>query len=152
ERERRQAVLVAPLDGVITAGEVKVGDLLEPGKSVVEIAEGKGFRFELAVPTEEVGRLQIGMRARVKLDAFDYQRYGTVEGTVCFISPDSGVPKGQQAAFYTVRIAIEGDEVGRGDFRGQIKLGMAGQGEIVTGQETILALLLKKIRQSISLG
>ena len=47
---------------------------------------------------------------------------------------------------------IEGDEVGRGDFRGQIKLGMAGQGEIVTGQETILALLLKKIRQSISLG
>jgi multidrug resistance efflux pump len=152
EREGQQAVLVAPLDGVVTTGEVKVGDLLEPGRPVVEIAEEKGFRFELFVPTEEVGRLQLGMPARVKLYAFDYQRYGSVTGTVCFISPDSGVPQGQQAAFYTVRIALDGDEVGRETFRGQLKLGMVGQGEIVTGQETILSLLLKKIRQSISLG
>ncbi len=152
ERECRQAVLAAPVDGVVTAGEVKVGDLLEAGRPVAEIAEGKAFHFEVAVPSEEVGRLQVGMAARVKLDSFDYQRYGTAEGTVCFISPDSGVAQGQQVATYTVRIALGGDEVGRGAFRGRIKLGMAGQAEFVTGQETLLSLLVKKIRQSISLG
>lgn len=152
KQERDRAVLVAPMDGVVTTGEVKVGDLLPPGKEVVEVAEGKGFRFEAAVPSEEVGRLKVGMPVRVKLDAFDYQRYGTATGTVSSISVDSSVPQGGHAVLYVVRIDVEGDEVGRGQFRGQIKLGMAGQVEIVTGQETLLSLFLKKIRQSISLG
>ena len=72
-----------------------------------------GFRFEAAVPSEEVGRLRVGMPARIKLDAYDYQRYGTLDGTVCFISPDSGVAEGQSTP-YTVRIDLKGDEVGRG--------------------------------------
>ncbi len=92
------------------------------------------------------------MPVRIKLDAYDYQKYGTLDGTVSFISPDSGMREGQRTAIYLVRIDLEGDEVGRGDLRGRVKLGMAGQAEIVTDQESLLALLLKKIRQTISLG
>jgi multidrug efflux pump subunit AcrA (membrane-fusion protein) len=132
--------LRAPLDGVITSGDVKVGDLLSSGQPVVEIAEQKGFLFEVSVPSEEVGHLQVGMSARIKLDAFDYQKYGTLEGTVRFISPDSGVAEGQRAPSYLVRIELAGEEVGRGDFHGRVKLGMAGQAEIVTGQEALRRL------------
>ena len=53
---------------------------------------------------------------------------------------------------YVVKIQLEGEELGRGEFRGHVKLGMAGQAEIVTGQERLLTLLVKKIRQTISLG
>ena len=152
ELARKQGVIRAPMDGIVTTGDVKVGDTLERGKPVVEIAEQKGFRFEAAVPSEEVGHLQVGMPARIKLDAYDYQRYGTVAGTVVFISPDSGVPEGQQATLYLVRIELEGEELGRGDLHGQVKLGMAGQAEVVTGQESLLELFVKQIRQTISLG
>jgi len=152
EQERKQAVLRAPMDGVVTAGDIKVGDLLEAGKSVVEIAEQKGFRFEVTVPTEEMAHLRVGLPARIKLDAYDYQKYGALAGTVRYISPDSGVPEGQQAAFYVVRIELDGHEVGRGDLRGPVKLGMVGRAEIVTDRESLLSLLLKKIRQTISLG
>jgi HlyD family secretion protein len=152
ELERQQAILTAPLDGIVTAGEVKVGDLLEPGRPVLEIAERTGFRFEVAVPSEEVGHLRVGMPVRIKLDAYDYQKYGTLEGVVDFISPDSGISQGQQAAIYLVKVALQQDEVGRGASWGTIKLGMTGQAELVTGRETILFLLLRKIRQSISLG
>jgi HlyD family secretion protein len=131
---------------------VKVGDVLEPGKPVAEIAEQKGFLFEAAVPSEEVGHLRLGMPARMKLDAYDYQRYGTLQGAVCYLSPDSGLAEGQQKATYTVRIAVEGDEVGRGEFRGKVKLGMTGQADVVTGQESLLSLLVKRIRRTISLG
>jgi hypothetical protein len=75
-----------------------------------------------------------------------------VDGKVCFISPDSEAPDGQRAACYLVRIELSRDEVGRGDLLGPIKLGMAGQVEIVSGRESVLFLLLKKIRQSVSLG
>jgi adhesin transport system membrane fusion protein len=92
------------------------------------------------------------MPARIKLDAYDYQHYGTVAGTVVFISPDSGVLAGQGMATYLVKVELAGDELGRGELRGQVKLGMAGQADIVTGQESLLVLLMKRLRQTISLG
>lgn len=150
--ERRQAVISAPMDGVVTSGDVKVGDVLEAGKPVAEIAPQAGFRFEAAVPSEEVGHLRLGMPARIKLDAYDYQRYGTLAGTVAYLSPDSGVTDGKGAAIYVVRIAPAGDEVGRGAYRGRVKLGMGGLAEIITGRESLLSILVKKIRRSISLG
>jgi hemolysin D len=152
EIERKQGVIRAPIDGIVTTGDVKVGDILERGKSVVEVAEQKGFRFEAAVPSEDVGNLRVGMKARIKLDAYDYQRYGTVAGTVIFISPDSGVPEGQRATLYLIKIELDQKYLGRGNLRGQVKLGMAGQAEIVTGEESLLKLLVKQIRQTISLG
>jgi multidrug efflux pump subunit AcrA (membrane-fusion protein) len=152
ELQRGQATVVAPRDGVITSAEIKAGDVLDRGKAVIEIAEQRGFFFEVEVPSEEVGRLKVGMPARVKLDAFDYQKYGTAAGTVAFLAPDSSLPEGRRTATYLVRIELDNDEVGRGDHRGRLKLGMAGQAEIVTGRESLLSLLVRKIRQTISLG
>ena len=56
------------------------------------------------------------------------------------------------AATYLVKIELAGNELGRGELHGQVKLGMTGQADIVTGQERLLALLVKKLRQTISLG
>jgi multidrug resistance efflux pump len=152
EREREQAVIRAPVAGVVTAGDAKIGDILERGKPVAEIAEQKGFLFEVSVPNEEVGRLRPGMPARIKLDAYDYQKYGTLAGTVRYVAPDAAASDGQRAAHYVVRIEPAGDEVGRGDVRGRVRLGLSGQAEIVTDRESLLSLLVRKIRQSISLG
>jgi multidrug resistance efflux pump len=151
ELERRQAVLRSPVDGVVTRGDVKVGDVLESGKTVVEIAEQRGFRFETEVPSEEVSHLRPGLPARIRLDAYDSQKYGTLAGTVAYISPDSGVAEGRRTT-YTVRIDVEGEELRRGELRGRVKLGMAGYAEIVTGRESLLGLFLKTIRRTISLG
>jgi hypothetical protein len=51
-----------------------------------------------------------------------------------------------------VRIGLDRDEVGQGDRVGRVKLGMAGTAEVITGRESLLSLLARKIRQTISLG
>ena len=130
----------------------KVGDLLEPGKAAVEIARQAGFLFEAAIPSAEIAHVRAGMPARIRLDAYDFQRYGTLDGTVAFIAPDSGVPEGQTRAVYTVRITTRRDEIGRGAYRGRVKLGMTGRVEIVTGGDRLLTLLVRKINQTISLN
>ena len=163
EQEHSQTVLLAPVDGVVTEGDVKVGDVIAPNQKVLEIAERQGFRFEILVPSEDVGHLRVGLPVTLKLDAYDFQKYGTLTGTVCYISPDSVAPSGQPAgdaagargprsAVFAVKIDLDADEVVRGGLRGKVKLGMSGQAEIVTDNETLLILLLKQIRQSISLG
>jgi HlyD family secretion protein len=157
ELERKQAILMAPIAGVVTMGDVKVGDVLERGKTVMEIAEQDGFLFEAEVSNEDVGDLKAGMRARIKLDAFDYQRYGTLEGVVQFVSPDSGVKDNaasqqqQQRLTYVVKIDLDGCEIGRGEYRGRAKLGMSGQVEIITAEESLLSVFVRKIRKTIRL-
>ena len=155
EFERQKSVLQFPTDGVLTSLNVKVGDIVQPGQSVASIAEQTGYRIDVNVSNEDVGQLQVGMPTRIKLDAYDYQKYGTLAGTVIFVSPDSEVsqnPHSQQSATYTVKISLKGEEVVRGNLRGRIKLGMTGSAEIVTGQESLLALLVKGIHNSISLN
>jgi hypothetical protein len=136
----------------VIKGDVKPGDILEPGKPVMELARQEGFLFEGSIPSSEVGHIQVGMVARIKLDAYNYQQYGTVNGTVRFLSPDSGTGGDERPATYTVRIELASDTLGSGDFRGRVKLGMTGQSDIVTGQRSLLSLLVKRIRQTISLG
>jgi multidrug efflux pump subunit AcrA (membrane-fusion protein) len=167
ELQRQLSVVRAPVDGIVASGEVKVGDILEPGKPLLEIAEQRGFVFEALIPSEEIGLLNEGMTARLKLDAFDFQKYGALEGVVRFIAPDSGVAqgpsatapgagadgaRGPQTPVYVVKIAIEREEFGRGELTARIKLGMAGRVEIVTEQESLLSILVRKVRRSISLG
>ena len=51
------------------------------------------------------------MPVRIKLEAFDFQKYGMVQGKVCFISPDAKVVEGQRVAKYVVKIELDGREV-----------------------------------------
>ena len=72
-----------------------------------------------------------------------------------FIAPDSELnmeAEAKQAPAYQVKIALEGDQLVRGEHHGRLKLGMTGTAEIVTDQESILSLLFRSIRQGISLG
>jgi multidrug resistance efflux pump len=155
ERQAELAALRSPVDGVITKGQFHVGDVVSPGSVVFEIAPHGGYCFESMVPSEDIGLVRDRMPARVKLDAYDYQLYGSVAGAVCFISPDAA--QHEQAATmrtlsYRVRTTVPSDRLGQGEFSGDVKLGMTGQVEIITGQRTVLAILIKRIRSSISFG
>jgi multidrug resistance efflux pump len=152
ELERKQSEIRAPIAGIITKGDVKVGEVLEPGKPVVEIAPQTGLLFEVAVASEDIGHLRVGMPVRIKLDAYDSQRFGAASGKVCFLSPDSGQAEGKTQPTYTVKIALDTYQLGRGELQAQIKLGMAGQADIVTERQSLLVLLVQRIRQTISLG
>jgi multidrug resistance efflux pump len=155
EWELRQCELRAPGDGAVISLDVKVGDVVEAGQVVLAVAKQRGFRLDIAVPSQDVGQLREGLPVRIKLDAYDYQKYGSLTGRVAFVSPDSApsaAAGGDHSPAFTVRVALDGDYVGRGQHRGQIKLGMTGVVEIVTDRESILSLLFRSIRQSIRLG
>jgi multidrug efflux pump subunit AcrA (membrane-fusion protein) len=155
EERRRQSLLRAPGEGIVITAEVQPGYVVPLNEPVLKIAPGEGLMFEGIVGAADVGNLQPQTRVRVKIDAYNYQQYGTVPGRVEFISSDSGVVKdGQQgnAVFYFVRIALQDEELESGELRGDLKLGMTGRAEIVTGKASLLSLLFRKIRQVISLG
>lgn len=152
--ELKHTVIRSSVDGIVTSEPPKVGDVVEPGQPLIEIASDDGFRFQAVVSNEDVGLLEHGMDVRIKLDAFDYQKYGSLIGSVESVSPDSHVQEangiGQPA--YFVEINVDRTQLQRGEHTATIKLGMTGRAEIVTDQESLLTLLLRKIRRTISFG
>jgi HlyD family secretion protein len=154
--KRSSAELRTPMDGVITSGRIDVGDVLEPGRAVFEVAATADFRFEAEVSSADVGHLRAGMPAKIRFDAYDYQRYGVATGKVTFVSPDSKMvqpdrPTGEQQVAYVVRVDLDQHRIGRNGDWGDIKLGLGGLAEIVTDRESLLTILFKNIRHTISL-
>lgn len=152
ELEKRQSCLVAPIDGIVSAGEIRVGDVLDPHKMILEVSEQNGFYFEASIPSSEMAHVMPGMPARVRLDAYDYQRYGTLTGTVRYVSPDSTVTNEKVGVSYLVRIQLDQEMLKRGELTVPVKLGLAGQVEVISDTRSLLSIFLRKLRQKISLG
>jgi len=153
---RKNAEILAPVDGVIVAGRVKVGDVLDAGQPVVEIAEVDALHFEVNVRSDQIAYVSLGQLARVKFTALDHQDYGAALGRVVFVAPDSraanSMKRDGQGFAYAVRIRLDDEYLASGKNFGELKLGMVGAAEIIAGRERIFNIFTKKLRYTISLG
>ena len=93
-----------------------------------------------------------GIPATVKLDAYDYTVYGTLEGEVIYISADTlteeanrSAPADQQT-YYRVHVQTQGRRLkNRPDEKLDLIPGMTATVELKTGKNTVLKYLLKPV-------
>jgi len=83
--------LRAPVGGVVQKVDVTtVGQVVTPAQSLVTIVpEGTPLIVEATVSNEDIGYLKVGQPVEVKVDTFPFQRYGSLQGTLVWISPDA---------------------------------------------------------------
>jgi multidrug resistance efflux pump len=144
--ERDHGVVRATESGVVTRVRVRAGDVVQGGQPVASVAAGQGLRVDAAVRTGDAGLLRTGLKARIKLDAYDHQKYGTLVGTVTVIAPDATVVDG--GACYLVQVSLDETPLDRG---ARARLGLAAQVEIVTEEERVLLLAFRRFKDKISI-
>lgn len=84
---RRLQFVTAPISGRVAALPVTTGQPISAGGTVaVIIAEGGKLEAELLAPSRSIGFVQPGQEVALSLQAFPYQRFGTVPGTVRTVS------------------------------------------------------------------
>lgn len=85
--------LTSPVDGTVTAVTARLGQPASQQQSLMVIMPAQATpRVELYVPTSAAGFLAIGQEVRLAVDAFPYQRFGTVRGRIAEIS-SAAIPK-----------------------------------------------------------
>lgn len=144
-------LLLAPVKGLIQSlPTTHNGSVIQPGGTVAEIVPVEGrAAFKAKLSPRDIGFVSVGQAARVKIDAFDYSRFGALNGTVTEISPTtSQTERGE--IYYDVVI-----EVDRGYFRNDperfaILPGMTGEVDITTGEKTVFQYLWKPIYTNVS--
>lgn len=154
--DKKQTIIQSPVKGIITNGNYKVGDVVERGKVIFEISDTNKFYFFCFVKSEDIGHLKKEIPATIKLDSFDYQKYGTISGKIVYISPDS-MSLDENNIFnnkivYLVKIELPANTIGTGEYKGILKLGMTGVADIQTEKDRLFTLFIRGIEQAFRLN
>jgi len=89
-------VLTAPVSGVVQDLQIAgPGQAVAAHEMLIKVVPlGDGLVVEARVANEDIGRLTAGMTAEVKVRAFDYLRFGSLEGTVRRVAADATADPG----------------------------------------------------------
>ena len=153
----RRTVLRSPVNGLVKAIRANtIGGIVGPGASVMEVVPvGERVLVELRIKPGDIGFVQVGQTAEVKLSAYDFTLYGRLRGTVRMISPDALGDTERQGpvdnTFYRALVYAERGSLQSGGKPLPVLPGMTGSGEINVGQRSVLSYLMQpmtKIQQA----
>lgn len=151
EAKLTNTVLTSPLQGLVQSiPSTKVGAVIQPGGTVVEIVPiGGTADFKAQLSPRDIGFVNEGQSARVKIDAYDYSRFGALKGIVESISPTTSKDE-KGNIFYEVTIAVEKPYFRDDPEKFALLPGMTGEVDITTGEKTVFQYLWKPIFTNIS--
>lgn len=137
-------VVRSPTDGVIKGLAVNhAGEVIAPGQLLMEIVPADGeLQVESRIATKDVGAVAVGQTVRVKVTAFDFARYGSIDGKLDQVSATTFFDE-QNQPYYKAKISLSQDWVGKQHNR--LIPGMVVQADILTGEKTLIEYLLKPV-------
>ncbi|MBN2087373.1 efflux RND transporter periplasmic adaptor subunit [Candidatus Peregrinibacteria bacterium] len=130
QAQLEKTVLRAPMDGIVTKMEAKVGEIIFPSSSTYEIqiplisliGEGN-FEMEANIAEIDIAKIKIGNTAKVTLDAYSEVEF---TATVTFVDPAETYVEG----IPTYRVKLQFDEQDE-----RIKSGMTANIDILTAKK-----------------
>jgi membrane fusion protein, hemolysin D len=162
--------LTSPVDGTVQQLAVHtIGGVVTPAQSLMVIVPAKShLEIQAMIKNRDIGFVRVGQIAKIKVDAFNFNRYGLIGGTVIDISRDSilrskptdGATANQGAGavdgssepanqdlVYAARVSL-GQSAMQIDGRAiNLSPGMAVTVEIKTGSRRIISYLLSPLNQ-----
>jgi membrane fusion protein len=142
-------VLTAPIDGVVTVLTARLGQAVTAQEPVMSIVPANGrLRAELTVPTRAVGFLVTGQEVRLAIDAFPYQQFGTVRGTIEHISTAAvqrRAANGAAEPVYLVAVSLAEPRVAARGSNQALMPGMMLSARIVTRRQSLFEWLFDPI-------
>ena len=91
--------VLAPVSGIIFDPQAAQEGVLDPGERILSIVPQGNLFAEVFVPNTDIGFVQSGQLAKIRVDAFPFTRYGELEGKVTQIAADS-LPPDATNSFY----------------------------------------------------
>jgi len=158
--------LSAPIDGTVQQLAIHtIGGVVTPAQALmVLVPDHGGLVVEATVENRDVGFVLPGQAAKVKVETFNFTRYGLLDGSVTSLSHDvvdepAPKPEAQRGdaktrdsdadrpheAGYVARIALDRDWMETENGRIQLGPGMAVDVEIHTGRRSIISYLLSPL-------
>jgi hemolysin D len=141
--------LTAPIDGVVQQLAMHtVGGVVTPAQQLMVIAPEDGpLEVEAILENKDIGFVTENQDAEVKIDAFPFTRYGTVEGKVTSLSRDA-VQIDKVGLVYTAKVSLTRSTIHVDAKEIRLTPGMSVAVEIKTGQRRLIEYFLSPLLQA----
>ncbi len=145
----RSYALAAPVAGTVTALTMRSGQRVGLQSQIMAvIPENARLRAELFIPTQAIGFVKRGQEVRLAIDAFPFQRFGTVTGTVTTVATSAvsqTLPNGAVVSAYPVVVEIAQPEVVAFGRRERLVPGMTLTARIITEKQSLIEWLFEPL-------
>lgn len=138
----------APVDGIVNRVHINtIGGVANPGDPLVEVVpEGDNLLIEAQIRPEDIAFLRPGQPAKVKLTAYDFARYGGLDGEIVTIGADAvEVSQNPPEVAYMVEVRTEGHLEDADGEPLEVIPGMVAQVDILSGKRSVLDYLLEPV-------
>jgi HlyD family type I secretion membrane fusion protein len=144
--------VVAPTRGLIQDLKVSTpGAVLQPGDALMTLVPiDDTLIVESRIQTRDVGHVQVGQPVNVRVTAYDFARYGDVQGLLADVSPTTFFDEQTGQPYYKGFVELGQGFVGDRPGRNPILPGMTVDASIITGEKTVLAYLLRPVYISLT--
>ena len=145
--------IIAPVAGIVKNIKVTtLGGVVRQGDEILQILPTEDdLVIEAKVKPADMAAMKVGLPAKVKLDAYDYSIFGSMKGTVTYVSADSlsEETKTGPMTYYRVKVNIlESEYKGKAATDIEVRPGMTATVDIKTGSRSILSFILKPITKT----
>lgn len=122
-----------------------IGGTVRPGMTMMEIVPlDDTLLVETKIAPKDIGMIRPGLRAKVKVSAYDFAVYGGLDGTVEQISADS-VTDDKGRTFFIIEVTIPQNYVGDKDDNHIIIPGMQAEVDVVVSRRRIIDYVLRPL-------
>lgn len=142
----------SPIDGIVKGLEITtIGGVITPGQKLMEIVPtDDDLMAEIKISPNDIANVEAGQECLVKVSTYDFSKYGGIEGVITTISPTTFLSK-EGIPFYKGRLKLDKNYVGN-DPKNIVRPGNLVNVNIITGEKSIMAYLLKPIRNALSIS
>lgn len=142
----RAQTIVAPVGGVVQQLVVhNVGAVVTPAQELmVLVPEDAALEVEAALENKDIGFVNVGQSAEVKIDAFPFTKYGSLEGVITDLSGDA-IPDEQHGLVYKVRVQLAEDHIRVNGRPVKLAPGMTVSVEAKTGTRRLIEYFLSPL-------
>ncbi len=138
--------VISPKAGIINRMVITtIGGVADPGSALVEIVPlNEDLVVEVEIDPKDIALVLPGQRAIVKLTAFDFSKFGSLEGRVVSVGADS-IQKDDGSLWYLCEISVRVKDITSLGKKITMLPGMVAQVDIVNGEHTVMNYLLQPV-------
>jgi hemolysin D len=168
QQKTKLQMLTAPVDGAVQQLAVHtIGGVLTPAQALMVVVPADShLEIEAMVSNRDIGFVHVGHEVEIKIDTFNFTRYGLLHGSVISISQDAitwdkpqdktadtglggattttSEPKGQEL-IYAARISLDRTQMQVEENLVNLSPGMAVTVEVKTGSRAVITYLFSPL-------
>lgn len=147
-----KSVVLAPISGRVVAVDAHVGNAVASGERlVVVVPHNATLQAKLLIPSRAAGFVDTGADVLLRIDAFPYEKFGQVEGTIVSVDRAVLTPQEQtgplrlQEPVYRATVAIKGQSMAAYGDAIPLRAGFTVRAAIAADRRTIMEWLFEPL-------